>query len=80
MNHVGLTGFFRCFLNDVTRLLLGSDHQNFFSIHHGVVKEFLRYFEVHEGFLEVDDVDPAFSAVNEALHFRIPTFGLVTEV
>ena len=35
---------------------------------------------MHEGFLKVDDVDPALSAVNKALHFGIPAFGLMTEV
>src|SRR6185437_12659531 len=68
------------FLDAVLRLLLGADEQDRAAALGEVAHERLGLVQALRGLLQVDDVDAAALAEDEALHLGIPAAGLVTEV
>src|SRR3954451_1907736 len=67
-------------LDVVAGLLLGPDEQDGPAAGGEVVDELLGLAQQALGLQEVDDVDPAALAPDEAAHLRVPTARLVTEV
>ncbi len=67
-------------LHAVLGLLLGADEQQGATVGDHVADEGIRRGDVIERLLEVDDVDAGALAVDEPLHLRVPTAGLVSEM
>ena len=70
----------RLLLDGVLRLLLRADEQDGAAALGEVSHERLRLLQALEGLLQVDDVDAAALAEDEAAHLRVPAARLVTEV
>ena len=67
-------------LDAVAGLLLGADEQHGAAAVGDLGRELLRLREQRLGLEQIDDVDPAALAVDEAAHLRVPTACLVAEV
>ena len=68
------------FLDRVAGLLLGADEQDRAAAPGDVRGELLRLRQQPLGLLQVDDVDAAALAEDEAAHLRVPAACLVAEV
>jgi len=77
VRHAGLLGRV---LDRVAGLLLRADEQHDAALVRDVRGELLRLAQQLLGLEQVDDVDAAVLAVDEATHLRIPAAGLVAEV
>src|SRR5829696_6726909 len=61
-------------------LLLGADEHHRAAVRDGLLDELVRAVDVGQRLLQVDDVDAVALGEDEALHLRVPTAGLVSEV
>ena len=77
---VGHTATIGITCDRILRLLLGTDEQDCAAAGDEVAHVGVGRFNPVEGLIEVDDVDTVAFAVDETLHLRVPTTGLVTEV
>jgi hypothetical protein len=80
MVHVRLAGRLGDVLDAVARLLLGADEQHGAAAVGDLGREALGLRQQLLGLEQVDDVDPAALAVDEAAHLRVPAARLVAEV
>ena len=67
-------------LDGVLGLTLGSDEEDVATVCREVTDVGVGVFETVERLVEVNDVDAVALAVDESLHLRVPTTGLVSEV
>ena len=77
VGHAGLLGVG---LNRVLRLALGADKENVSAIGGQITYVGVRVFETVERLIEINDVDAFALTVDESLHLRVPTTGLMSEV
>ena len=68
------------FTNGVLSLFFGADEQYFVAVLNGITQKAVSLFEIAYSLLQIDNIDAVTSAKNIRLHFRVPAFGLVTEV
>ena len=61
-------------------LLLRADEEDGAAVGDGLLDELVGLIDVGQRLLQIDDVDAVTVGENEALHFRVPTAGLVSEV
>jgi hypothetical protein len=80
MGDVGLTGVAADLLDDVLRLLLGTDEEDLLAAPDDVPQIFAGDVELLLGLLEVDDVDAVARREDVRAHPGIPPAGLVAEV
>ena len=67
-------------LDRVLRLLLRADEEHGATVGDEVADEAVGGLDPNQRLLEIDDVDAAALTEDEALHLRVPTAGLVSEV
>src|SRR4051812_49392800 len=67
-------------LDDAGDLRLGADEEDALAAQDDIAHELLRDFELTEGLLEIDDVDPVALGEDEAAHLGIPAARLVSEM
>ena len=77
---VVLVGGFRRLTHGFLSLALATDEENLFVLAGKTGEEIRGFVEALDGFVEVDDVDPALILEEIRLHFGIPLFRLVTVV
>src|SRR5262249_35199626 len=70
----------RLFQDRLLGLLLGADEEHRAPAGGQVTYEGVRFPELLQGFLEVDDVDAVAFAEDVLLHLRVPALGLVPEM
>ena len=80
MIHVVLVGRLSRFANCFLSLALAADEKDLLAFAGDACEEVRRFVETLEGFIEVDDVNPALIFQQIRLHLRIPFFCLVTIV
>jgi hypothetical protein len=74
------TGFFGSFFNTFLRLSLSPDKKNIPTVGNDINYDFIsRAIEFYR-LLEVDDVNSVTSPKDVFFHFRVPAFGLMSEV
>ena len=67
-------------LDRVLYLALGSHEHDRSTVRGEIAHECVCIFQTIERLVEIDDVNAVALAVNEPLHFRVPTSGLVSEM
>ena len=77
---VGLADARRLLGEDFLGLLLGADEEDGAAVGDRLLDELVRLVDVRQRLLQVDDVDAAALGEDEALDFRVPPAGLVSEV
>ena len=67
-------------LDGFLRLLLRADEQDRLALHGGVADERVRFVDLADGLLQVDDVDAVALGEDVLRHLRVPAAGLMTKV
>src|SRR5690606_17965281 len=78
--HEGLTDAGRLLCEDFLSLLLRADEEDGAAAGNSLLDEVVGAVDVAQRLLQVDDVDAAALGEDEALDFRVPPTGLVSEV
>ena len=77
---VGHVGALSRSLDSILSLLLGADKENLAAMCAGVLDERVCGVGLHDGLLEVENVDAAALAEDVRLHLGVPATGLMTKV
>ena len=77
IEHVAALGFA---LDAFLGLLLGADEQDGLAFHRQVAHEHVRFVNLLDGLLQVDDVDAVALSEDVLSHLGVPAAGLMTEV